>query len=102
MHQVEVSPRGEESSGDRPVTKPTIGIAACCAPAASGQALAVTAKRLMKYRRVIAPRSMCFSTLPVGIIITVPPKAGAGPWIILKCSESGRRSAVAASRGVRI
>jgi hypothetical protein len=26
---------------------------------------------LMKYRRVIAPRSMCFSTLPVGSIITV-------------------------------
>jgi len=24
-------------------------------------------------------------------------KAGAGPWLILKCSESGRRSAVAAS-----
>src|SRR5262249_15987263 len=29
-------------------------------------------------------------------------KTGAGPWLILKCSESSRRSAVAASRGVRI
>jgi hypothetical protein len=60
----------------------------CCARR-ERHALAVTAKRLTKSRRLSGPRGMCFPTLPIGIAIT-------GPWVILKCSEWGRRPPSAA------
>src|SRR6266540_3381651 len=39
-HGVVEAPRRADSSGDRPVTKPTIGITGCCARAPSGHATA--------------------------------------------------------------
>jgi hypothetical protein len=73
---------------------PIIGsLPGCCARAASGHALAVTAKRLMKSPRLSGPRGVCFpQTLPIGIANTVPPKPVFNSITSLACDDHANGS----------